>query len=139
MKGFYGISLHVTRDSCGSWANPNCFGGTLHLLTPIHYGCMVENFIEGLIRIQRCRILLMPKMIWGVSNVSRRIILESGRELWRLNFFFLWCSWFRRGLNIRILVYERWMLGFGCLETLMPRLGFLSAGFVMVGRERRVF
>ena len=44
----------------------------------------LETSIEGLIKTKQCCGLLVPKVIWRVSDVSWRIILESRSELRRL-------------------------------------------------------
>ena len=134
-----GVTLHRTSDGYRGWANPNRFGSTLCLLWPFNCGCMMRNYIKGLIKTHWFYRLLMPKMIRGIFDVPWRVILESGRELRRLNFLFLRCSRFGRGLNKRILGCGRWMLKFGCWETLMARHGFLSVGFTMIGSEESVF
>jgi hypothetical protein len=42
---------------------------------------MIPNFIEDLKKVYRCRRVLVPIVIRGIYNVSKRIILEYVREL----------------------------------------------------------
>jgi hypothetical protein len=64
---------------------------------------MIPDIIEELIKVYQCRMILMPIVIRGIYNVSRRIILKYVRELRRLNLFFLRCSRFGRRLSRRII------------------------------------
>jgi hypothetical protein len=104
MNNIYGVSPRGTVDSHGNRANLNCFGSRLWFLRrPIHYGPMIPNFIEVLIKVNWCHRILVPIVIWGICNVSGRIILEYMRELRRLNLFFLQYSRFGRRLSRRII------------------------------------
>jgi hypothetical protein len=112
----------------GRWANSNWLGGAFHFLRPF--------FIYGFAgKIKGCCRSPIMKAIRDVPKVFIRIILELERELWRLNFFFLWCSRFGRGLNIQILECGR--VGFGWLGALKVRLGLLL-GLVRISNKRRV-
>ena len=116
MKGFYRISPYRAIECRGRWANLNCLGGASHFLQPF-FGHGFAGRIKG------CRRSPITKVIRGVSKVFIRIILELERELRRLNFFFLRCSWFGRELNIRILGCAR--VEFGWWGALKVRLGLL--------------
>ena len=112
----------------GRWAKLNCLGGVSHFLWPF--------FVHGFCgRIKGCRRSPITKEIWGVSKVFTRIILELERELRRLNFFFLRCSWFGRELNRQILGCAR--VEFGWWGALKVRLGLLL-GLVRISNKRRV-
>jgi hypothetical protein len=87
MNNICGVPPHGTMDSRGNRANWNCFESRLQFLRwPIHYGTMIPNFIEDLIKVYQCRRILVPIVIWGIYIDSRIIILEYVRGLWRLNF-----------------------------------------------------
>ena len=114
----------------GRWAKLNCLGGASHFLQPF-FGHGFAGRIKG------CRRSPITKVIWGVSKVFIRIILELERKLRMLNFFLVWCSWFGRGLNRQILGCGRYKVGFDWWEALMVLLG-LMLGFARTGKRRRV-
>jgi len=105
VKGFHGNSPYWTTNGCGRWANSNCFGITSPFLRPfLVHGLLKKIFVR---KRWGCHRSPLTQVIRGVSKVFIRTILVWGRELQRLNFFFLWCSWFGRGLN-------KWITGYGC-------------------------
>jgi hypothetical protein len=93
VKGFYGNSSNRTTDGHGRWATSNCFQRVSHFLQPfLLHGLLDKRFARRKRRRSRSPLI---EVNWGVSKDFIRIILEWGRELQSLNFFFLQCSWFR--------------------------------------------
>ena len=130
MKGFYGSSSYWTRNGRRGWANSKCFRRAFHSLQPF----LVHGFSR---RRKGCRRSPITKVTRGVCKDFIKIILELAREFQRLNFFFLRCSWFGKGLIRWILGCRRWRDGFSWWGALMVQLG-LMLGLARIWKKRRV-
>ena len=105
VEDVYRGSYYGTRNGWRRGVDPKNFWRQLRLPWPFtgHDGCYLLHVFPKVCSFYRIRgrdgnrRLPCAEIVWGVSKIFEKIILELERELQRLNFFFLWSLWFRKG------------------------------------------